>query len=59
MSNTYEVTFEKNKDWEPTCYRVSVETSNYACYRELKDLIETTVSQYELAESMLKNTNKT
>lgn len=50
--NTYEVTFEKN-EYEPNKYRISIETSNFRCYRELKNQIGSIISQYELKESII------
>lgn len=54
MNNDYEVTYKKNNYGKPT-YTVNVETTNFSCYQELKDLVTSTIAQYELAESITEN----
>lgn len=51
MNNDYEVAFEKN-NYDPPRYCINVETTNFSFYQELKDLVTTTIAQYELAESI-------
>jgi len=51
MSHSYDVRYEKDNYGEKPNYTISVETSNFSCYSELKDLVTTTVAQYELKES--------
>lgn len=52
MNNDYEVVYEKN-NYDPPRYCINVETTNFSCYQELKDLVTTTIAQYELAESVI------
>lgn len=52
MDHTYESSFEKETYGEKPNYVIHAETTNFSCYQELKDLITTTIAQYELAESI-------
>ena len=54
MNYDYEVTYEKT-NYGKTVYTINVETNNFSCYQELKDLVTSTIAQYELAESIIVN----
>ena len=50
MGNTYETMFEKENG--ENYYHISISTTNFYCYKKLKDFIVNTVTQYEHEESV-------
>ena len=56
MDNDYEMRCEKVGD-NPSRYSISIETTNFACYKRLKEIMQQIVTEYEARESRFEKGN--